>query len=210
LRYKTANIFIPLTDMWTAKTTTLHTGTCLQLEIFTESVLLSYADVVDLWQTSEAFRSFYLALLAEAPFAGYFWEALPVTQGSVERPYQFVLVNSPTVAGLSPNSRPFAPQFAANNDTVIAFDNLGGDATLIVPREQADVACYPHLAAFVRGAPLTQQHDLLQKTGAALAQRLRDTPIWVSTSGLGVSWLHVRLDSRPKYYTYTPYKRFEG
>jgi hypothetical protein len=88
--------------------------------------------------------------------------------------------------------------------------NLGGDATLIVPREQADVACYPHLAAFVRGAPLTQQHDLLQKTGAALAQRLRDTPIWVSTSGLGVSWLHVRLDSRPKYYTYTPYKRFEG
>jgi len=29
---------------------------------------------------------------------------------------------------------------------------------------------------------------------------------WLSTSGLGVGWLHVRLDSRPKYYTYEPYK----
>ena len=31
-------------------------------------------------------------------------------------------------------------------------------------------------------------------------------PLWVSTSGLGVYWLHIRLDSFPKYYTYTPYR----
>ncbi|MGI9175867.1 MAG: DUF6940 family protein [Rhodothermales bacterium] len=24
--------------------------------------------------------------------------------------------------------------------------------------------------------------------------------MWLSTAGGGVSWLHVRLDSRPKYY----------
>mmetsp|Transcript_9405 Transcript_9405/g.21189 ORF Transcript_9405/g.21189 Transcript_9405/m.21189 type:complete len:541 (+) Transcript_9405:444-2066(+) len=27
-------------------------------------------------------------------------------------------------------------------------------------------------------------------------------PVWLSTSGMGVPWLHVRLDSSPKYYTY--------
>ena len=30
--------------------------------------------------------------------------------------------------------------------------------------------------------------------------------LWVSTSGLGVYWLHVRLDSYPKYYQHAPYK----
>jgi hypothetical protein len=28
---------------------------------------------------------------------------------------------------------------------------------------------------------------------------------WISTSGLGVPWVHVRLDSYPKYYQYRPY-----
>jgi hypothetical protein len=27
-------------------------------------------------------------------------------------------------------------------------------------------------------------------------------PVWFSTSGMGVAWLHFRLDERPKYYTY--------
>jgi hypothetical protein len=27
-------------------------------------------------------------------------------------------------------------------------------------------------------------------------------PVWFSTSGMGVAWLHFRLDQRPKYYTY--------
>ena len=25
-------------------------------------------------------------------------------------------------------------------------------------------------------------------------------PVWLSTEGSGVPWLHVRMDSRPKYY----------
>jgi hypothetical protein len=28
---------------------------------------------------------------------------------------------------------------------------------------------------------------------------------WISTSGLGVPWVHVRLDRYPKYYQYGPY-----
>ena len=34
-------------------------------------------------------------------------------------------------------------------------------------------------------------------------------PVWVSTAGAGVSWLHVRLDDRPKYYGYQPYRNLE-
>ncbi len=35
---------------------------------------------------------------------------------------------------------------------------------------------------------------------------ISDRPIWLSTAGGGVAWLHVRLDSTPKYYGYAPYR----
>ncbi|MFY0533025.1 DUF6940 family protein [Nannocystis pusilla] len=30
--------------------------------------------------------------------------------------------------------------------------------------------------------------------------------VWLSTSGSAVPWLHVRLDARPKYYVFGPYR----
>ncbi len=42
------------------------------------------------------------------------------------------------------------------------------------------------------------------KDGAPLA--VGAAPRWLNTSGLGVPWLHVRIDSRPKYITYRPYR----
>ena len=52
-----------------------------------------------------------------------------------------------------------------------------------------------------------QQHALWQSVGEAMARRVGAKPVWLSTAGAGVSWLHVRLDDRPKYYGYVPYMR---
>ena len=70
-------------------------------------------------------------------------------------------------------------------------------------------ARYAHLAAFVREAPETQVRAFGAAVGSAMLARMAevgDKPIWLSTSGLGVAWLHARLYSRPKYYTHGPYK----
>ena len=32
---------------------------------------------------------------------------------------------------------------------------------------------------------------------------------WLSTHGLGVSYLHVRIDKYPKYYSFTEYRKEE-
>jgi hypothetical protein len=66
-------------------------------------------------------------------------------------------------------------------------------------------SAYPHLARFVRRAPAAQQIELWSHLARALETRLSPARLWVSTAGLGVDWLHVRLDSRPKYYRYAPY-----
>ena len=75
---------------------------------------------------------------------------------------------------------------------------------------------YSHLAAFVRGADDGQVTDLWQLAAAEYLRTVRrrsasagggsGNKTWFSTSGMGVAWLHVRLDSYPKYYQYQPFK----
>ena len=168
-----------------------------------------YRDILRLWQDDEAFRTFFISLLADAPFAGYRWETPAVTTATADRPFEFVLLNAP---GIERPAEPlaFAEQFrAADADRrVVAFPNLGNDAVLFVPCPSAGVpdSAYVHLAAFVRHAPAAQVHELWRAVGAAMEARLNARPTWLSTAGMGVAWLHVRLDQRPKYYGYAPYR----
>ena len=169
--------------------------------------VLRYRDVLRLWQDDEAFRSFFISLLTMSKFAGYRWETPPVTSSTVDRAFEFVLLDAPELAR-KPDERAFAEQFkaAAVGQTVVTFPNLGNDAVLVVPCPAGPPAAYVHLASFARGAPSGQVHALWQRVGAALEARLSASPTWLSTAGMGVAWLHVRLDARPKYYGYAPHR----
>ena len=168
---------------------------------------LSYHSVLQLWQGDEAFRIFFITLLRDAPYAAYRWETPVVTNNLINRQFEFVLLDSPGLAR-TPDPAPFATKFdlAKSQDAVLAFSNLGKDAVMIVPCPRGPAAGYGHLAAFIRRATISQVHDLWQKVGQTMEQQLGDRPIWLSTAGGGVSWLHVRVDSRPKYYGYEPYR----
>jgi hypothetical protein len=92
-------------------------------------------------------------------------------------------------------------------DDVAIFPNLGNDAIMVVPCPVTAHSAYGHIAAFLRNAPEHQQYSLWQAVGRSMIDRLSSPdPMWLNTAGAGVSWLHVRLDSYPKYYGYVPYK----
>jgi hypothetical protein len=112
----------------------------------------------------------------------------------------------------APDAEAFESHFKANpSKAVIVFPNLGKNAILIVPCPQSASAdmqnAYVHVGAFVRHAPAAQVQELWQTVGAVMLAQIRDEPAWLSTAGLGVSWLHVRIDQRPKYYKYQAYAR---
>src|SRR5262249_3207164 len=146
-------------------------------------------------------------MLAEAPFSAFRWETPPVTAASVTKPFEFVLLDEPSLTR-SPDLHSFSTQFAgaAKGDMVLSFPNLGKDAVLVVPRPLAKPAVYVHLAPFVRQAPEAQKHALWSVVGRVMEQHLGAAPTWLSTAGAGVAWLHVRLDRRPKYYGHAPYR----
>ncbi len=157
----------------------------------------------------ERFRSALIAELAGAPFAAYFWETPPITIATSQRPFEYVLTDAPGLASVAPEPRAFSEHFSSDDDAdgIVTFSNLGGDATLIAPCPLCPLSSYAHLAAFVRRAGEAQRHALFAALGAAALSHVSERPLWISTAGMGIYWLHLRLDSRPKYYRHAPYKR---
>ena len=167
----------------------------------------SFADILRAWQDDAEFRSLFNAQLADVPYSAFRWETPPVTAATITRPFEFVLLDSPGLAR-HPDPEAFAEHFkAASEEGIAVFPNLGGDAVMVVPCPFTSPSAYGHLAAFVRQAPEAQWHALWRAVGEAMARRVGPRPVWLSTAGGGVSWLHVRLDDRPKYYGYGPYRQ---
>ncbi len=144
--------------------------------------------------------------------AAFFWECVPTNAASLERtPFRFALVDSDALARISEDASSFAEHFPASRRTsAVFFENLGKDATLVapVPLEGADFA---HLASFTRTAPRDEQAAFWSLVAAQTKRRVSDNgkrPVWLSTSGLGVSFLHVRVCDAPKYYQTRALKTF--
>lgn len=93
-----------------------------------------------------------------------------------------------------------------------------GDSVLIVPCPNTAstnsntllvLRHYAHFQSFLRTADPSQVLELLQRSVRELLLYMNKHPdqrVWWSTSGLGVYYLHMRLDPRPKYYNWIPYK----
>ena len=176
--------------------------------ILSDGRTLTYAAVIDMWQHDHSFRENFTSLLADSPFESFRWETPSLTTVLAERPFEFVLVNTPTFASRRSDRKTYSDYFtdADVDNGVVSFPNISRDATLIVPSPRSTDDNYGHLAAFVRGAPKAQVASLWLVLARTIKARLSETPIWVSTAGGGVAWLHVRIDRRPKYYAHAEYK----
>ncbi len=170
---------------------------------------IPYGDVLSLWAGDASFRGAFARLLADAPFPAFRFETPPVTRATAGRPFECVLLRSDRLER-PPDPTPFAAPFAAGGDAdVIVFDNIGRDARMVVPRPRGDETAYVHLARFLRHAPAGQVDRLWRTVGETMREELGPAPRWLNTEGSGVAWLHVRIDTRPKYYGHAPYARLD-
>ena len=185
-----------------------------------EGTLLRWDEVIGLWRTDRTFALFFTAMLAASPFESFFWECPAISSATMSAPFECVTIRANTFARANPAD--FAEHFTGGAGAA-TFLSLGGDATLVAPTGLVDAglvgaglvgapgearASYGHIAAFCRGASESQQLAVWQAVGTALAAHTsapEDRPVWLNTEGSGVPWLHIRMDSRPKYYHHYPY-----
>mgnify|MGYP001811921489 CR=1 FL=1 len=195
--------------MWQSRITRLDKGKITRVMLFDDNNgQLNYAKVMNLLREDGSFRACFNAEIASVSYPAFFWETPPVTASTTLRAFEFVAVDSPALAGVVADSSVFSDYYAADSQGagIVSFPNLDRDATLVVPCPRGALSVYPHIGAFVRKASPDQQQALWRTVGEALVSTLNRNPVWLSTAGLGVYWLHIRLDSHPKYYSYGPYR----
>ena len=191
--------------MWEARVGEVSSG--MRFQIAKGDTGLSFRELFSLLEHDPGFADWYTRILAGCAFPAFFWEHPAFSTERFDQEAEFVLIEAPSLAGLDPEPAPFESRFASEPDAdVIAFPNLGGDALLIVPCPVGPLEAYPHLAAFLRHAPVSQVRSLWRQAAVAVRENLGRDRRWLSTAGLGVSWLHLRLDSSPKYYQFGPYR----
>ncbi|MEX0273985.1 MAG: hypothetical protein AB3N16_06380 [Flavobacteriaceae bacterium] len=169
------------------------------------SNFLTFSDWLDLISTSNAFIEFYTDILVSSAFEAFFWEVRPVNDASLHQKFQFVLVNGKSLAQIQADPSSFKQQFR-EGESVVSFPNLGGDALLLVPTPIDETTDYAHMAKFVRNAPIHQIRTFWKTVGKRYRASIGTKYTWLSTAGMGVSWLHVRIDEGPKYYRHSDYR----
>lgn len=176
--------------------------------------ILSFEKILNLFTDSSSGIHVFFNDLLRTHFTridgdgAYFFECPAIIASNSIIDFEFVLIASTALSKVKADFHAFSKHLAKaeKNQSVVTFPNIGGDSLLVVPCPGNSYS-YAHLADFIRTAPALQANYLWQKVAEETIKKLRDgQKLWISTSGLGVPWLHIRLDSIPKYYNFEPYQ----
>ena len=81
----------------------------------------------------------------------------------------------------------------------VKFYNLDKSAILVSPPDIGKN--YSHLATFYKNSSTTEKNEFWRKVAKSVEKQLKKgNDVYVSTHGTNVRWLHVRIESKPKYY----------
>lgn len=181
-------------------------GTALRLRMYDDQRAGTWQQWLDALLHASNARAVFNAVLADAPFDAFRWECPALHIEHLHSPFECMLIDAPELQRPA-DASPFAePLSRAGTAEAIAFTNLGGDATLVAPTQVGDPAAYAHIGTFVRHAPPAQRDAFWHRVAAVVREGLGQRPQWLSTAGDGVAWLHVRLDTAPKYYRTEAYR----
>jgi len=173
---------------------------------------MTYGEFLDSLQKKENVLKEFIDILQESEFKTYFFETPKVTHNTLKKTtFEFVLARAQALESVTAEESTFQEYFGLcdKERKVTNFENLGRDAMMVVPcPDNEDSRIYSSIAPFMRKGPMDQVEEFWKTSARVMKEQVEKknkNPTWMSTSGLGVYWLHLRLDSRPKYYTFNPY-----
>lgn len=140
--------------------------------------------------------------------AGNFMEWPKLTHLSLKNPFHAVFLPSNELAFTIPNPKAFNMD---NQEKVIVIKNLSRDTMLVIPDLNSSKN-FAHLTTFMIEVDEREDKELIEQYWKAVGETIKTeiekngkNGTWVSTSGLGIPWLHMRISQSPKYYHYKEY-----
>ena len=154
-------------------------------------------------------------------FKSYYFETPNIS--CPNSPIEFVLTKSSTLHHRAPSWKKYEEHMKRKpyGKWSLSFDNLTGDVRLIVPYNKKKNVKYGHLKDYIIHATSEEIYDIFSEVGKELEEYREENnewcdicgdptyeaPLFLSTHGDGVEWLHFRIEEHPKYYSYKPYTK---
>ncbi len=152
----------------------------------------------DLLSKNKTFRSTCTQILQSVPYPDYVWYLCKIGKGCEVNPFKFTVKQ--TVFDCKEDPKTFD---AVNFDkSMNIIPNLSKNALLLVPKYlKTEKRCYSSISKFMRYGPPNQVDDFWKALADILTYPVN---AWISTHGHGVCYLHLRIDSQPKYLNWVP------
>lgn len=147
-----------------------------------------------------SFVDAWIRALSQIPYDKYYVEF------DSDNPVRVLIAKAGDELSNIADRTPFEDKIAnATSRDFITFLNLSGDGYLVVPLPKSSVINYANISTFTRTADIDTQKDFWNFVIDVYRKRLslrpnKSSKLWLSTHGTGVKWLHVRIDTAPKYY----------
>ncbi len=168
-----------------------------------KSVLATWDAVLSGLQSSPAFCTLFSQSIIDASveqgWKAVYWECSSVSAPGDDE-FSMSLYPAPELVDVKEDFKPFKSYFT--NSPVVSFKNRSRDVQLVVPVPQLGIRGGGHLLSYLHS--IHDHHVWWNFVANEIRRVLRESPpghrFWVSTHGLGVHWLHVRIEDNPKYY----------
>ena len=138
----------------------------------------------------------------------YFWRT-SVLSNKKDLVYKEEFVEDERLLEAKEDFKPFEEHLNKSKDEkyAISFPNLSGDTILVVPIPRKSKR-FTNMFYFMSNASEKQKKELWKKVALEAKEFLKTNEnIWISTHGLCVNYLHVRICNTPKYYENSKLKK---
>ena len=79
----------------------------MRVQIDSGGQLMSFGSLFRILEDNREFAAWYNQVLADTALPAFFWEHPPITGAVLHEPAEFVLIDAPSLAGITPDRRPF-------------------------------------------------------------------------------------------------------
>ena len=138
----------------------------------------------------------------------YFWRT-SVQSNKKDLVYKEEFIEDERLLKAKEDLKPFAEHLDKNKDEkyAISFPNLSGDTILVVPIPRKSKR-FTNMFYFMNNASEIQKKELWKKVALEARKFIeKNENVWISTHGLGVNYLHIRICITPKYYENSKLKK---
>jgi Family of unknown function (DUF6940) len=132
------------------------------------------------------------------PNYNFQWKCLPFK--NLDDKFEYIFIKDDNLQYNKHDISPFLKYINNNCNSAISFWNLNKDSIMIIPNLPKRNANFSTMKTFINDATNDEIKNLFKETSSQIIKVIDNkNKIYLNTHGHGASYLHVRIDFKPKY-----------